>query len=347
MSAPENAEPGPTTSLPDRAADAAGRRPTVVVLTKDGVAPPTNLAEIEALAKVCLATAESLESALPGADVLLVWDIFSGALEPVWPAADALRWIHVAAAGVDKILFDGLRDSDVLLTNARGVFDGPIAEYVLACVLAHDKLLHETEEFRRLGEWRWRETTRVASRKALVVGTGGIGRAIARLLRAVGLEVSGAGRTPRENDPDFGTVVDSAHLAEHVGDVDHLVMVAPLTPSTDGLLGAAEIAALPDGAHVVNVGRGRLVDQAALTAAIAAGRISAHLDVLETEPLPAGDPLWSLPGAHISPHMSGDVVGWRDTLADQFLGHLRDYVAGREPGPAVDKRNGFVPGSRT
>ncbi|WP_333618281.1 D-2-hydroxyacid dehydrogenase [Dietzia sp.] len=321
-------------------------RPVVVLLTRDGVEPPGNLSAIEEIADVRIATAETLGAALPGADVLLVWDIFSGALEPVWGAADALRWVHVAAAGVDKILFDELRDSPVLLTNARGVFDGPIAEYVLACVLAHDKLLHETEALQRSGEWRWRETTRVAGRRALVVGTGGIGRAIARLLRAVGLEVRGAGRTPRSGDPDFGEVVDSARLAEHVGDVDHLVMVAPLTEATRGLLREGEIAALPGGAHVINVGRGGLVDQQALTAAIASGHVTAHLDVLETEPLPSGDPLWSLPGAHVSPHMSGDVTGWRDTLAAQFLDHLRGYAAGRTPGPAVDKSGGFVPGSR-
>ena len=192
---------------------------------------------------------------------------------------------------------------------------------------------------------RHRETLRVRGRRALVVGTGGIGRAIARALTAVGLDVRGAGRTARDGDPDFGTVVDSAGLADHLSEIDHLVMVAPLTDATRGLLGARELAALPDGAHVINVGRGPLVDQDALTAEIAAGRLTAHLDVLVDEPLPAGDPLWTLPGAHISPHMSGDVIGWRDTLSAQFLGKLQDYTEGRTPGPAVDKHRGYVPGS--
>ncbi|WP_269447028.1 NAD(P)-dependent oxidoreductase, partial [Dietzia timorensis] len=160
----------------------------------------------------------------------------------------------------------------------------------------------------------------------------------------VGLDVRGAGRTVRESDPDFGEVVDSGALADHLAGVDHLVMVAPLTDATRGMLGADELAALPDGAHVVNVGRGPLIDQPALTSEIASGRITAHLDVLVEEPLPAGDPLWELPGAHISAHLSGDVVGWRDTLAAQFLGKLRDYASGTEPGPAVDKERGYVPG---
>ena len=321
-----------------------GTRPIVVLLTADGVSPPSTLDQISELADVRECTADTLADALPGAEVLLLWDFFSDALASAWHAADSLRWVHVAAAGVDKLLFDELRDSDVRVTNARGVFDGPIAEYVLACVLAHDKRLHETEALRGAGVWHRRETTRVAGRHALVVGTGGIGRATARLLRAVGLEVRGAGRRTSDDDEDFGVVLDSARLAEHLGEVDHLVMVAPLTEATHGMLGSAELAALPDGAHVINVGRGQLVDQEALTREIAAGRLSAHLDVLVVEPLPADDPLWTLDGAHISPHMSGDVEGWRDTLSEQFLGHLRTWLAGGGPGPAVDKGRGYVSG---
>lgn len=319
-------------------------RPTVVLLTAEGVDPPTDLDAVRGIADVRECTADTLAEALPGAEILLVWDIFSGALAEAWHAADSLRWIHVAAAGVDKLLFDDLRTSTVLVTNARGVFDMPIAEYVLACVMAHDKQLHRTEALRLQGRWEHRETTRVAGRRALVVGTGGIGRATARLLRAVGLDVRGAGRRTRDDDEDFGTVVDSARLGEHLGGVDHLVMVAPLTGATRGMLGADELAALPDGAHVVNVGRGQLVDQQALTSEIASGRLSAHLDVVVVEPLPDGDPLWSLEGAHISPHMSGDVVGWRDTLSEQFTAHLRTWIDGGEPGPAVDKDRGYVSG---
>ena len=319
-------------------------RPIVVVLTAPDVEPPSTLDQVRQVADVRECTAGTLAKALPGAEILLVWDIFSDALASAWHAADALRWIHVAAAGVDKLLFAELRDSDVLVTNARGVFDRPIAEYVLACVLAHDKRLHETEALRRAGVWRHRETTLVQGRRALVVGTGGIGRATARLLQAVGLDVSGAGRRPRDDDEDFGRVLDSARLAEHLGEVDHLVMVAPLTEATRRMLGPAELAALPDSAHVVNVGRGELVDQEALTAEIASGRLSAHLDVLVVEPLPDGDPLWTLDGAHISPHMSGDVVGWRDTLSAQFRDHLGTWLAGEKPGPEVDKDRGYVTG---
>ena len=113
------------------------------------------------------------------------------------PHCDRLEWIHVAAAGVDKLMFDGLRESSVIVTNARGVFDRPIAEFVLASVLAHAKLLHESRDLQRDRVWRHRETRTVVGARALIVGTGAIGRETARLLRAVGLEVRGAGRTAR------------------------------------------------------------------------------------------------------------------------------------------------------
>lgn len=144
--------------------------------------------------------------------MLVVWDFFSRALRDNWAQADALRWVHVCAAGVDSLLFDELTDSDVVVTNAHGVFDRPIAEFVLASILARDKLLHESMRLQARREWRWRETRSTTGTSALVIGTGGIGREIARLLRAVGIEVTGAGRRARDHDPDFGVVHETARL---------------------------------------------------------------------------------------------------------------------------------------
>ncbi|MDO5629089.1 MAG: D-2-hydroxyacid dehydrogenase [Mobilicoccus sp.] len=318
----------------------------VVVLTAEGTPPPSTDAALRELAQVTYTDAAGLADALPGAEVLFVWDFFSGALREAWHAADSLQWIHVAAAGVDSLLFDELAASDVLVTNARGVFDQPIAEFVAASVLAHDKLLHESKTLQRQGTWRHREPRRTGGARAMVVGTGGIGRATARLLTAIGMDVRGAGRVAREGDPDFGTVVASGDLAAHVGDVDHLVLVAPLTDQTRGLLGRDALEALPAHAHLVNVGRGALVDEPALIEALQEGRIAAaSLDVFDVEPLPADHPFWPMENVHMSAHMCGDVVGWRDALAEQFEANLRTYVAGGEPGPAVDKTSGYVPGS--
>ncbi|KHL04449.1 2-hydroxyacid dehydrogenase [Sinomonas humi] len=320
-------------------------RPKVVVLTSPTTTPPYNLEKLEEQAELVWATADSLPDALPGAEILFVWDFFSTALRDAWDHADSLRWVHVAAAGVDTLLFDGLRDSDVVITNARGAFDGPIAEFVLASILAHDKLLHESKDLQRQSVWRHREGALTAGSHALVVGTGGIGRAIARLLRAVGMEVMGAGRLARDDDPDFGTVVPTEELARHVAWADHLVLIAPLTEQTRGIVNGEVLAAMKPTAHLVNVGRGPLVDEPALVDALRSGSIAAaSLDVFTEEPLPPTHPFWGMPNVHISAHMSGDVVGWRDTLADQFADNLVRWRRGEELANGVDKQLGYARG---
>jgi len=321
------------------------RRPTVVLLTSAGTPPPYNLRSLEEQAEIVPTDAAGLPRALPGAQVLFVWDFFSTALRDAWPHADALEWVHVAAAGVDSLLFDALCASEVEVTNASGAFDGPIAEFVLASVLAHDKQLHTSKELQRQGVWRHREVRRTRGQRVLVVGTGGIGRATARLLRAVGLEVRGAGRTAREADPDFGTVVASADLARHAAWADHVVLIAPLTEETRGIVGAEVLARMRPSAHLVNVGRGALVDEPALVEALRTGGIAAaSLDVFDEEPLPPGHPFWRLDNVHVSAHMSGDVVGWRETLADQFAQNLARWRAGEPLANRVDKQLGYVPG---
>lgn len=319
------------------------RRPKVVVLTAPGARAPYNASAFEDHADVVWTDAEGLSRALPGARAVLVWDSFSPALRDAWPYADALEWVHVAAAGVDSLLFDELRTSRVQVTNAHGAFDGPIAEFVLASVLAHDKQLHLSKELQRQGVWRHREVRRTAGQNALVVGTGGIGQATARLLRAVGMQVRGAGRTAREEDADFGTVVASADLAEHAGWADHLVLIAPLTEDTRGLVGPEVLAGMKPTAHLVNVGRGPLVDEPSLLGALRDGQIAAaSLDVFDQEPLPADHPFWRMENVHVSAHMSGDVVGWRETLADQFAQNLARWCAGEELANVVDKELGYV-----
>ena len=287
--------------------------------------------------------AEGLGEAVRGARVLLLWDFFSTAVRDVWADAGSVEWIHVTAAGVDTLLFDELRDSDVVVTNAHGVFDRPIAEYVLGAVIAHAKDSRHSLDLQRRREWLHRETRSVLGTKALVVGTGGIGREIARLLRAAGLQVRGAGRVARADDPDFGEVIASSNLAEEVGDADHLVLAAPLTAATRGLVDAKVLAAMKPAAHLINIARGPIVDEAALLNALQDRRIAATLDVFDREPLPSDHPLWDAPGATITAHMSGDVLGWRDTLSAQFVDNLQRWQAGEPLLNVVDKKLGYIP----
>lgn len=276
--------------------------------------------------------ADTLAKALPGTEVLLVWDFLSDAVRDAWDAADgALRWVHTASAGVDRLTFPGLVDSGVTVTNSRGVFDVPMAEYVLGIVLAQAKDLARTLALQSRREWHHRETERVAGRRAVVVGGGPIGAAIARLLGAVGLTVDVVGR---REFPDLPRLLPHA---------DWLVLAVPLTDATRGMLDAAALALLPPRARVINVGRGALVVEDDLVAALREGRIAgAALDVFTTEPLPAKSPLWDLPGVLVSPHMSGDVIGWRTELADVFAANLARYRAGEPLQNVVDMELGYV-----
>lgn len=320
-----------------------GPPPVIAVLVSDPTQRPAGLDALESRATFRYTDAAGLGEAVQGADALLLWDFFSSALEGVWRQCDNLRWIHVAAAGVDKLLFPELRESDVVVTNARGTFDRPIAEFVLASMLAHLKLLHEGQDLQRGHVWRHRETLPLRGRSALVVGAGNIGREIARLLRAVDVEVTGAGRTARTGDPDFGTVLASANLAAEVGAFDFVINVTPLTDATRNLFDRNVFAAMRPSAYFVNVGRGASVVEADLLAALRAGELAgAALDVFETEPLPADSPLWDEPNLTISPHLSGDAAGWLDTLAAQFVDLARLWLDGEPLPHPVDKRLGFV-----
>jgi len=317
--------------------------PVVVVLCEHLEERPGHLDLLRTRFELRFTDAAGLLDAIAGAQVLFLWDFFSSAVEQVWDRCTDLKWIHVAAAGVDALLFPGLVSSDVVVTNARGTFDRPIAEFVLASVLAHAKLLHESHDLQRRHQWQHRETRGVASARALVVGTGAIGRQIARLLDAAGLHVRGAGRSPNDADPDFGTLVSSADLPRQVGWADYVVNATPLTDATRDLFDAAVFAAMKPTAHFINIGRGASVVEADLLAALTSHSIDgASLDVFHTEPLPEDSPLWDAPGLVVSAHMSGDVVGWKDTLARQFVDNAERWLAGKPLLNVVDKSLGYV-----
>ncbi len=323
----------------------AVHRPLLVAL-HDGT-PLPHPERVEALADVRHVGEDDLAAALPGADVLLVGGAGFTRIAQAWPADPALapRWLHVAATGVEHVLFDALvRDPGLTLTNSRGVYDEAIAEYVLGLILALAKDLPGTLAHQRRRQWRWRESERIGGRAALVAGTGPIGRAIARQLRAAGMRVSGAGRTGRSDDPDFGTVYGSGELPEALAEADYVVLAAPLTPQTRGMIDERALRATKPTARLVNVGRGGLVVQDALVDALRHGRLAgAALDVFEEEPLPENSPLWDLPGVIVSPHMAGDVHGWREAQAGLFLDNLHRYLAGRPLRNVVDKARGYVP----
>ena len=311
--------------------------PTVLVLDAD---PLPRLGRLTGRARIEHADASTLAARLPYADVLLVWDFTSHAVRDAWPGdGPRPRWVHTASAGVDHLMCPELAASDTVVTNARGVFDQPIAEYVAALVLAMAKDLPRTWELQGERTWRHRESQRVAGTRACVVGSGPIGRAIVRMLKALDVTTALVGRTPATG------IHGPADLDRLMARADWVIAAAPLTEQTYGMFDARRFGMMQPSARFVNVGRGALVVQDALVEALSKRWIAgAALDVFEAEPLAPDSPLWQVPNLVVSPHMSGDTVGWRDELGAQFVELYERWEAGRPLPNTVDKKRGYVPG---
>jgi phosphoglycerate dehydrogenase-like enzyme len=288
------------------------------------------------------ASEQALEEVIGDTDVLLSWDFRADVLERVWPQALRLQWVHWAGAGVDAALFPGFRRSDVVLTNARGVFDQPIAEYVLGLILCFAKGFPRTVRAQDRRHWDFRNSESISGSTALVIGVGNIGRAIAALLQAAGMNIIGVGRTARNDDALFGRVHPFGELDAQLSRADYVVNITPSTPDTRGLFSAQRFQRMNPGARFINVGRGDAVDEPALLEALQGGRIAgAALDVFAEEPLPEDSPFWALENVIVSPHMSGDVVESLEALVDQFVQNLRRFIRGEPLKNVVDKSRGY------
>ena len=269
---------------------------------------------------------EGLRASAGEAEVLVLASGKASVLRDLWPLAARVRWVHALSAGVDHLLFPELVSSAVPLTNARGVFSRSLAEFVMAAVLHFDKDVPRL--LRQQGQRLWEvyEPRSTHGRTMVVVGLGDIGRATARLARAFGMRVVGVRRSGGA-DVEADEVVPNAHLEKVLPRADVLVVAAPLTPETRHLLDAERIALLP---------------RHALLAALREGRIAAAaLDVFETEPLPEGDPLWSLPNVLLSPHTADHTAGWREESMALFVDNARRFLAGEPLKNVVDKARGY------
>ena len=319
-------------------------KPVVTVLTAPGEKEPPGMDALRARAEVRFASDEpTLRDTLPGTDVMMVTDFRTEALAAAWPSADKLKWIHATSAGVDALMFPDLIEGDVVVTNARGIFDRTIAEYVLCTILMFAKDFPRSLRLQAAHTWQHRDTERAEGKQVLIVGAGSIGGQIARLCRGVGLKPHGIARKPRHDDPDFIAVHGNDDLTEQLGLADFVVIAAPLTPQTEGLFNEKAFKAMRRSARLINIGRGPVVKTDDLIAALNNGDIAgAALDVFEEEPLPADHPLWDMENVIMTAHMSGDFIGWKRALTDQFLENLDRWHKGQELFNFVDKKLGYA-----
>ena len=234
-----------------------------------------------------------------------------------------VRVVQLLSAGADA--WAGRVPGGVTLCDARGVHDSSTAEWVVAAILAS---LRRFDHFARAQEdrrWSYGEVTptdELAGKRVLIVGAGSIGTALAARLEPFEVELTFVARSARQG---VHSVDELPSLLPHA---DVVVLLVPLTPRTRGLADAAFLAAMRDGALLVNAARGPVADTAALTKEVAAGRITAALDVTDPEPLPADHPLWSLPGVLLTPHVAGSVRGLLPRAYRLVAQQLRRHLAG-------------------
>ncbi|MGW5748873.1 2-hydroxyacid dehydrogenase [Amycolatopsis sp. NPDC003861] len=236
----------------------------------------------------------------------------------------SLRVVQSLSAGVEAIV--PLLPEGVRLANGRGLHDLSVAEHALALIHAAQRDLPRWFAQQTHGEWVREHTRSLADSRVLLVGYGSIGQAIERQLVAAEAVVTRVASRPR---PDEG-VHGVAELPTLLPEADIVVLVLPDTPATRGLIGAAELAALPDDALVVNVGRGTAIDTDALLAETRTGRLRAGLDVVDPEPLPADHPLWTVPGVVITPHIAGGSASFYPRAKKLAAEQLRRYAQGEE-----------------
>ena len=311
--------------------------PHLVVLTgADPDLPPPDLAALEAEAAISVVAPGEHSNLVATADVVLVWDTTFPAIDHVLRDATGASWIHVAAAGLDAVLSPRLGHLTATVTTAAGIQDEDIAEFVVAAALSHVKEfdLAARQQDGRL--WKEISVRRLAGSTCLVVGCGGIGRATARKLRALGVHVRGAGRTARTDDPDFDRITNSADMTSELRWADLVVVATPLTARTAGIVDASALASMKSDAHLVNVARGGCVVEADLIDAVRRGVIgAATLDVTVDEPLGRDSPLWAVPGIRINPHSSANTADLLDAFRNRFVDDFHRWKTGTLAGTSV------------
>ncbi len=247
--------------------------------------------------------------------------------------APNLGWLHLAHAGTDAPIFGEIYRAGARLSNSSGTAAIPIAQTAIAGLLMLARDFPRWADAQRRHEWEESDPARMPrdldEQRLLVLGLGAIGNEIARLGRAIGLHVTGVRRSPAREGDHVDELRPTSELAGLLPAADWLAIACPLTEETRGLIDREMLARLPDGARVLNVARGPIVDEAALIDELRSGRLGgAYLDVFEEEPLPPDSPLWDLPNVVISPHDSSSSRGNEARTNDLFLRNLEAYARG-------------------
>lgn len=254
----------------------------------------------------------------------------------------SVRWVQTVSAGTEYVLRALLPGQDVVVTNASGVFDIPIAEMVVTYVLMVTKQVPRFLNQQRRRKWHKVRLREVSGLTVAIVGLGSIGMEVARRCRGLGMRVVATRRRASRGGDDVDYVFARERLPDMLRMADFVVISAPLTPETRGMIGRDELAQMRSDAWLINIARGPIVDQDALIEALTSGAIGgAALDVFDVEPLPGDSPLWELPNVIITPHNSWSTPHLERRETELFLDNLARYLRGEPLRNVVDRSRGY------
>ena len=287
---------------------------------------------------------DAIQAAAAEADIILYATMSASLLSAALPFAGRARWIHSLWTGVEGILGPEMLRHPAPLTNGRGVFRWPLADWVTAMMLHFALDLGRVIRQQQQGVWQPFISTSLHGRSLGIVGYGEIGSAAAARARVFGMKI-GALRRHRERsvgDPLVNEFFESASLKKLLAFSDYILVALPLTSETRGMLGEAEIASMKSSSVLINVGRGPVIDESALVRALQSGALrGAALDVFDVEPLPAGHPFWTMPNVLLSPHTADRVEGFLNPAVVSFMENLKRFLSGLPLLNIVDKHAGY------
>jgi len=288
---------------------------------------------------------EAFERAAAEADVIFNWSCSGELLREVFRLCPRVRWVHTRSAGLDGLLFPELVKSAAPLTNGTGVFGESLGEFALAGILFFAKDLRRMIRNQAAGRWEQFDVAEIARQTVGIVGYGDIGRAVASRARAMGMRVLAVKRhapSAGAKDAYADQIYTPEHMREMIALSDYIVAAAPLTAETRGLIGEPEFAAMKEQAVVINLGRGPVIDEAAMVRALSEHRIrGAVLDVFDAEPLPEGHPFYRLDNVLLSPHTADHTADWLERAMQFFLDNFARFHKGQPLHNLVDKKLGY------
>ncbi|MFN0165289.1 MAG: D-2-hydroxyacid dehydrogenase [Bryobacteraceae bacterium] len=287
---------------------------------------------------------EAFRNMAGAADIILSWSTKKGLLEAVFAIAPNVKWVHSRAAGLDGLLFPALVGSPAALTNGRGVFSQSLGEFAMAAVLFFAKDLRRMVRSQMAGKWDQFDIDEIRFQTMGIVGYGDIGRACSQRAKAFGMTVLGVRKSPEQSagDPCVDRVYPMEKLYEVLAKSDYVVVSTPLTSETRGLIGDAALRAMKPSSVLINLGRGPVIEEAALIRALKSRQIrGAAVDVFDVEPLPAGHPYYSLDNLLLSPHCADHTRDWLDQAMLFFIRNFERYRAGESLLNVVDKTRGY------